>query len=546
MPVQSSNPPDIRTLEKWQGLNQQARRGSIGDDEEWWNENLFAIGAGNLRSCWGHGPSLYNVMANHPAAPPGTKIVRMFFGFVGDALGPFQYPPPGRKAFLFLSNGAVDLVDLDTGFVNKLGSIWEPVAPYYWASAKVWRPKFFGNVAGQAGGWLLGSPQGLYAWDGTLYSPGDVAPDWLTNALETAPEAPPFYMPTGLPGIFTMEVYQNRLWVAGRDVMSYSAPSNGADFSTTGGGGSMGYFGDRLTVSYADLAQAAGYMFCFGDSSTDVVSNVQLQGQGTPERPFVTSFNYLNVDPQVGQRFPRPVGRFGRHMIQFNGAGIFMTSGGDAQPIGDRVTDILVTLDTSQYLPTMCAATMFNFRVILINGRFTDPWGITRNLILMWHPVGGGGQPFWSVASQGLELTNIGAYEQDSIITPYGTDGIDLYQLFAQPDPTLVKRLSTKAYRGGGGNTSLTIKNYKRLYIELEDNDGRGVSFTGVQTSGGGVPGGSEDVAFDMPAGVQRDIIGVPTSGQGIWCQVDLQSFSPDFTIQRLHSAVEERVLFGA
>jgi hypothetical protein len=547
MAIQSANPPEIKTLQAWKGLNQQGRRGSIDDEEEWWDENLFPIGPGNLRSCWGHGPAIYT-------APSGTTILRMFFGFIGNETPQFYEPPPGRLGWMFLSNGAIDQVDLDSKLVTHVTggtttpttTPWKPIGPQYWASAKVWRPQYFGNVAGQQGGVLFGSPQGLYAWDGTtLYVPGDNAPDWLTNQQETNPGPPIYVMPTGLPGIYCMEVYQQRLWVAGRDVVSFSVPSNGADFSTTDGGGSFGYFGDRLTYAFQDLAQSAGYLYVFGDSSTDVITNVQLTGTGATGSPYTTAFNYQNLDPQVGQRFPRPVGRVGRHFIQANGAGIFMTTGGDAQPIGNKLTNTYLTLDTSQYLPTMASATMFNFRVLLFNGRFTDPFGVTRSLLLMWHPVAG--QPFWTVASQNLELTNIGYYEQDSIMTPYGTDGTSLYALFAQPDAALKKRLSTKALRGNDPNTMLTIKNYKRLYMEVHDNSGHGVSFTGTQTcGGGGVPGGSEDIGFDLPEGTRFDILPQPTQGQGIWTAVDLESVSPDFTIERLHVAAEERTLFGA
>ena len=553
MAIQSTNPPEIQTLQKWSGLNQQTRRGSLNDDEEWWNENLFAIGPGELRACWGHGPAIYT-------APAGTTILRIFFGFIGSTTPQFQAPPPGRLGWMFLSDGTIDQVDLDTKTVTPIRStlptsttggglpppaVWEPLAPFYWASCKVWRPQYFGNVAGQVGGVLFGSPQGLYAWDGTnLTEPTQNAPDWLTDAAEQTPEAPPFQMPTGLPGVYALEVYQNRLWVAGKDVISYSAPSNGADFSTTGGGGSMGYFGDRLTYTFMDLAQSAGYLYVFGDSSTDVISNVQLTGSGTTAAPYDTVFNYMNLDPQVGHRFPRPVGRMGRHFVQANGAGIFMTTGGDAQPIGNKVTNTYLTLDTSHYLPTFATATMYGFRVVLMNGRFTDPFGVTRSMMLMWHPVAG--QPFWSVASQGLELTNIGYYEQDSIMVPYGTDGTSLYQLFAQPDSTLLKRYSSKAYRGQDMGM-LTIKDYKRLYAEIHDNSGYGVTLTGTMTCGGGaVPGGSEDVAFDLTAGEHFNIIPDPTQGKGIWCHFDLQSTSPDFSIERLHLAAEERTLFGA
>ena len=541
MAIQSDNPWEVQTLDQWKGLNQQATRGSIDDNEEWWNENLFAVGPGNLRSCWGRGPAIYT-------APAGVLILRMFFGFIGNETGEFNVPPPGRLGWMFLSNGAIDQVDLDTGNIVHVGgantAVWEPITPQYWASAVVWRPQFFGNIAGQQGGVLFGSPLGLFAWDGTTLSrPGDDAPDWLTNASEIPPPVP-FTMPIGLPGIYCMEVYQSRLFVAGKDVISFSAPANGADFATNDGGGSFGYFGNKLTYSFNDMAASAGYLYVYGDSSIDLIANIQLSGQGTPQDPFVTNFNYQNVDPQVGQRFPRPVGRIGRYMQMFNGAGIYECRGGEAREIGARVTNITNTLDTSLYLPTMCPATMFGFRVLLCNARFTDMFGVTRSLILMWHPVGN--NEFWSVASQNLELTNIGSYEQDSQITPYGTDGSSLYQLFAQPDPTLLKILQTKLLRGSGIK-QLTIKNWKRLFLEFSDKSGLGVSFTGsLINNSGGVPGGVIDIGFEIPPGANFGFEPQRVEGHGIAGGVNLQSLSPDFVIERLHLCAEDRTLFGA
>ena len=537
MAIQSANPWEMQTLDQWKGINQQSGRGSIDDNEEWWNENLFAIGPGNLRSCWGHGPPIYT-------APTGKTILRIFFGFIGNETGQFNVPPPGQLGWMFLDDGTIDQVDLSTGDVVNIGVAWNPIPPQYWASAVVWRPQFFGNTAGQQGGVLFGSPLGLYGWDGTtLSAPGDDAPDWLTNASET-PDSPTFTMPTGLPGIYAMEVYQSRLWVAGKDVISFSAPANGADFATNDGGGSFGYFGNKLTYSFNDLAASAGYLYVFGDSSIDLIANVQLSGKGTPEDPFVTNLNYQNIDPQVGQRFPRQVGRIGRYMQMFNGAGVFECRGGEAREIGARVTNITMTLDTSDYLPTMCPATIFGFRVLLCNGRFKDLDGVSRSLLLMWHPTGN--NEFWSVASQNLELTHIGAYEQDSKITPYGTDGTSLYQLFAQPDPALKKILQTKLLRGNGIK-QLTIKSWRRLFLEFADNFGGGVAFTGkLITRYGGVPGGQQDIGFDLAEGTRFAFEPQRVEGAGIAGAVDLYSLSPDFTIERLHLAAEDRTLFGA
>lgn len=545
MPIQSDNPPELVSIEEWRGLNQQSKQGGIDDQEEFWNENLFRIDKGNLRTCWGPSAPIYT-------APYPETILRVFFGFYGNQTPQFAAPPPGAMGWMFLSDGTIDEVDLNTGQITGLRSvalqfapIWEPIAPQYWASAKVWRPAFYGSQAGQQGGVLFGSPRGLYAWDGaTLSKPGDPAPDWLTDLAETNPGATIPPMPQGLPGIYCMEVYNSRLWVFGKDVYSFSAPSNGADFSTVNGGGSAGYFGDKLVYSFMDAHAVAGYLFVFGDSSTDLISNVQLSGSGTPEAPYTTNFNYENIDPQTGQRFPRPVGVVGRNMVLFNMNGFYLMQGGDAQPVGDKTIGIWNTLDTSLYLPTFAETCHHGFRVLLANGRFTDIFGVTRNLLLMWHPERG--KEFWSIASQRFELTNIGTYEQDSCLHAYGTDGTHLYKLFAQPDPLLTKRLVTKRWRGKQ-QSQLTIKNWTRAFAELTDNSGDGVSIDGVLESGGGeVPGGTQDVHFDLAPGEISKIVPCPAEGAGIWGALDISSKSPDFSIERLHLTAHLNTLFGA
>jgi hypothetical protein len=131
-------------------------------------------------------------------------------------------------------------------------------------------------------------------------------------------------------------------------------------------------------------------------------------------------------------------------------------------------------------------------------------------------------------------------------LIPYGTDGTNLYQLFAQPDETLLKRYVSKRLRGEG-IAQLQIKNFKRVYAEVDDNDGRGVSIEGeLETGDGGIPGGVQSVDFELTGGTQHKIIPQPVDGHGIWGAIDLRSVSPDFTIERIHVAAEERTLFGA
>lgn len=548
MAIQSANIPDIVTLEQWKGLNQQVRRGGIDDQELWWSENLYPIGIAALRSVWGPSSPIYT-------APAGTQILRIFFGYIGSPTPILTEPPPGRLGWMFLSNGNVDQVDLDTHQVTPIGNIWQDVAPYHYADAVVWRPRFFGNQPGEQGGVLFGSPKGLYAWDGTTLSvPGGPAPDWLTNFDQTGLGSTT--MPTGLPGILCMEVYQGRLWVAGEDVISFSAPANGADFTNQFGGGSFGYSGNKLTVTYRDLAASAGYLFVYGDSSTDIISNPLIASQTVGDLVLVSSqFNYQNLDPQVGHAFPRKVGRLGRYMVLANGVhpypsaaspansgqGIWLMRGGDAEPIGSKITNLWMTLDTSEFYPTFATVSMFGARIVLLNAMFVDPWGVKRPMMLAWN------QTAWTVLSQNLNLTHIGCYEQDTVLDAYGTDGTSLYHLFDHPDPTLPKRLSTKMLKGKGQQLHTTINDWKRLFMEVHDNSGQGCSFTGsLITAGGGIPNGREDVSFQVAPGEEFGFGVGPTHGKGIMAGVDLNSLSPDFTIERLHLHAISTTLYGA
>jgi hypothetical protein len=314
-----------------------------------------------------------------------------------------------------------------------------------------------------------------------------------------------------------------------------------------------------------------------GDSSVYVISNIQLvtnaPAQAGEVSTYTTNFNFNNLDPQTGHGYPRPVGAWDRYFVMANGAPlhppdtdplahrgqVYLLAGGRVEMIGQKVNDTYTSVvvpsgpgDPENFYPTLSPATIFGKRVMLLNGRFRDPWGKLRSMLLMWHGAVKQRQ-YWSIATQQtngepIALTNIAPYEQDSVITPYGTDGTTLWQLFAAPDPDLHKHLATKAFRGGqAGPSQLAIKNFKRLYLELHDKSGGGASLHGVvETREGGIPAGVQDVAFDIVPGRIFAIEPQALAAAGITAALDLHSISPDFIIERIHVGSEERTLYGA
>jgi hypothetical protein len=535
MPAQSDNPYAPIELVQWPegGINQSTRRSTIGDVDCWWLENFFPLADGELRTAWGPSAPIYT-------APPGLSILRIFLATLN---GTDVY------CYNFMSDGTIRAVNVATGAVtNLLGAQWGPTTPPYYADLKVWTPTQVGNTTGQIGGLLIGSPAGYYAVDAnfTVTGPGATAPAWLTGGA-TPPGGGSFVMPSGLPGIYSLEVYNQRMWVQGQTVHSFSAPENGADFSAAGGGGSYPYNGDQLTVSFMDQAATAGFLYQFGDSMTQWLSNIQLVGQvaattnpPSVTQPFTTQFQLSNYNPQIGQRFPRPVGKWLQALAVYDLAGVYLLDGsGQMTWLTQKVNNTWVTIDPANPIPTCCPVHVFGQRWLLFNGTYTDPWKVNRNLILAWN-----GQ-IWTATSQRYNLTNINYHEQDSCITAYGTDGNVLVQLFAQPDPQLEKRLSTKAYNN---KNSLMIKNWKRAFVHLHDMAGEpeGSFITGTfSTEGGGIPNGSEQVSFEVQPNTD-DMKGHPLAGQGIFGWLDLRSNSPDFIIERVLLASEDRTLYGA
>ena len=514
------------------GLNQSTRRSAINDEDFWWIENYFPLATGELRAAWGPGPPIYQIQ--------GDTILRIFTANINGT--PYLY--------VFLASGLVQCVPIPpaTGPAANLGRVWQPVAPYYWADLKLWRPTFVGATAGQSGGLLIGSPEGYYAWDGnTITAPGSPAPLWLTNGATTDASGNPITMPSGLPGIYALEVYNQRMWVMGQTVISFSGPSNGALFDTADGGGSFGYFGDQLTYSYTDLAATAGFMYIFGDSNIDWINNVQLVGQaatGTSAStsPYTTEFQLSNYNPQIGHRFYRGVGKWLQAITVFDNVGAYVITGdGSTTWTSEKISNTWMTLNATALQGTIAPVHVFGQRWLLYNAIFTDPWGVARNMLLCWN-----GQ-IWTVCTQRYNLTNITYYEQNSTIQAFGTDGSAVYQLFAQPDPALEKRIATKSFNGRPA-TPLLLKNWKRAYVHLQDlsSTPEGAFLTGtMRTRGGGVPNGSEDVSFEVPPG-EEGLRPYPVQGQGITAELDLRSTSPDYTIQRIMLAYQPITEFGA
>lgn len=436
------------TLQNFATLNTKAQRTSIGDQEFSWIENMMPIGDGNMRAMPSNGTAIYT-------ATGSLTIIYMYFYNIG----------ADQYAAVFLSDGTADQVNILTNAVTNITAV---PGTFFPGSASLGNPAPAATQYGQSGIVIVttASTNGYYAWDGTtLYANGSAAPNWLTNSTPTT-------MPNGVSGT-CVETYQNRVWVGNGANRTNSAPGNGADFSGASGGGTAPSTDSFLRREITQIRQSNGLLYQFGDSSINVISNVQTTGS-----PVVTTYNNQNVDPQVGTPYHNSVQPFGRGLVFAYDAGIYAMVGGTAEKVSDmgdgifQNADPYLDSDATINQPSSAIMTIYSVKVYMLLLPLIDPFtGVERRGLIMWD-----GKK-WFLGSQDTALTFIATQEIDSEVAAYGTDGTSIYPLFAQTSATLNKIWQTRLWPGDGFQIT---KQAMRLYTQAQDNSGAGYTITGT------------------------------------------------------------------
>lgn len=251
-----------------------------------------------------------------------------------------------------------------------------------------------------------------------------------------AAEAEVTLMPFGISGT-SVETYQNRVWIADDTKYSYTGADSVSDFSSESGGGSKPVTDAFLREKVVRLVQANGFLYRMGDSSINVISNVQTSAQG------VTSFNDTNVDPQIGTAWRDSVAAFGRALVFANPTGVYALYGGAAEKVSAPLDGLFAaaSFNTNQVgkTPTAAVATIFGLRVYCLEFTTTDPYTNTlRDIVAMWD-----GQ-HWFVGTQTLAVAALAGQEINSELTAYGASTTAIHRMFKNPSTDLTKVFQTK------------------------------------------------------------------------------------------------------
>jgi hypothetical protein len=434
-------------LRQYAGLNTRTVRTDINDEQFSWLENFIPIDAGNMRALYSNGTPIYTT--------PGGKTIVYFRMF---NIGAVQY------SAVFLNDGTAVQVAVPSGTqvtINATANLFYDggqlpnVAQWGSSGIIIAAPSTAGN-----GG------NGYFAWDeaagGTLYGQAGGAtaasPTWLNNGVPTT-------MPTGIKGTYA-ETYQSRAWIADAAVEHFSAPGNGASFSGATGGGSFTSSDSFLRNTFVANKQNSGFLYLFGDSSINVVDNVQTGGT-----PLATTFTNRNVDPQIGTPWPGSVQVYSSGEIIFaNPIGVFSLSGGFVKKISDEL-DGLFLQAVANPTPTAAIHIIFEIRCYCLTLKVVDIFGTPRVVMCCWD-----GRK-WFLASQQLNLVYLDTQEINTVITAWGSNGTQLFQLFQTPSALLNKILQTRQWQG---SSYLIIKQALRIYSLGTDFSGKGFSLSGT------------------------------------------------------------------
>lgn len=520
LPGQSSkgDQPKMFLLEKFGSLNTQASRPGIGDQEFSWNENWQPIGDLNMRTLYGKGAALYT-------APSGKTIVYFYPFNIGATEYIAVFLSDGTADQVAVSGGTVVHISTNTGTFYTAGgdipscSQWSNSgivivstvsANGYWAWDNAGGGTLY-SPGTAAPSWLSGlsvalTPTGNTASASTaitsVSSTASVVANMIITDTTHTSNLPAltsitvvsgstftisvsasgtysadafninWYMPKGLSGT-TVEVFQSRVWIfnANNGTGSFSAPSNGADFATSDGGGTIKSSDNFLKQGYHCVRQANGFLYLFGDSSINVISNVQTTGS-----PATTTFNNQNTDPQMGTPWPNSVQAFGRALLFANPSGVYALYGGAAEKVSSQLDGLFATTNASTAFPVSTtypsAAVMIlnGVKVYMLNMDVLDPFTNThRTVTLIWD-----GRK-WFIGSQETQPIFINTQEVNSDLTPWGTDGSMLYKIFNAKSSTLTKKFQGKLW---AGQSPIFYKQVLRAYVEATDNASTGMNFT--------------------------------------------------------------------
>jgi len=387
-PVEDKKEEPLRRKEfrEWRGVVTQASRNAIPEDAWAHLENLQPIGPANIHSVNDISSSLNDYGADSIYWSRSINI------------GGTDY------IVSFAANGKVFAYNIGAGTsaqINSGGTLLSGSA----SRMDQWKNQIL----------LIIDSSGYYYWDGTTFAK-------LTG--------------TGVPSSGDdIAVAFGRVWIAQGRVLLFSgadgfgggAPAipDATNYWTVANGAGFDNLTDPVLKNKVTRLYAAdGYLYFFGESSINVISDVYVPQGASPPTPV---FSNLNIQADLGTDQPGSVFSFNRELTFANKTGIYAVQGVLHERLSADIDGTWQYADFSQ--PIWAGSVSINnilTRCILMK-RLNDPiFGSNTILCMYWDKK-------WWFANFGT-VTILVPIIRGGVQQLYGFVGNKLYQLFARTD----------------------------------------------------------------------------------------------------------------
>jgi hypothetical protein len=208
---------------------------------------------------------------------------------------------------------------------------------------------------------------------------------------------------SGVIGGTSIAVYAGRVWIGSGRTVYFTDINSYNSFGGVGGSFFIPdtYLHDNITALFA----ANNYLYIFGDTSIDALSNVTVSAG-------VTFFSRINVTGSVGTSVPTSIFAYYRAIVFYHSSGFYLLAGATPEKISEKVSGLIQNIQPSislgeviprvygcqvQVQGELCVAMLFNLFDIFS----TAPAGpITRTVMALFF------RGRWWVASMSLTGTS--------------------------------------------------------------------------------------------------------------------------------------------
>lgn len=231
----------------------------------------------------------------------------------------------------------------------------------------------------------------------------------------------------------SIAVYAGRVWIgSGRTVLFTDAASYN---SFANSGGSFTINDDYLTGNVTALQAENGYLYIFGPTSIDILSNVQVVGG-------VAQFSRINASSSVGTSQPRSIFSLLRALCFSNNSGFYSMTGATPDKISDELDGLVAAINFGT--PVWGGAVMVqNILCAAFLVSFVDNFvgtGQTRSILCLRF------RGKWWFTSQlpasAVNLSSIVSIPVNGLSSLYGWAGPSLYSLLSTANTNSFKFVS--------------------------------------------------------------------------------------------------------